>query len=252
MQYGLALSGGGARGVAHLGVIKALEEIGIEISIMAGTSAGAIVGAMYGYGYTPDEILAIINTMGFFKSMRPAWTWAGLLRMDGLQNVMLKHIPENDFAALKRKLIVAATDLVNGTPAYFSSGELVRAVMASSCVPGVFSPVEFNGSYYVDGGLMDNFPIRALKSECDFVIGSHCNPIAGGFDKKNVRAIIERSLLLAINGNTTASKAQCDVFIEPPGMGGISGFEWARAKEMFTIGYDYTMENFTLRDFTIK
>lgn len=249
MKYGLALSGGGARGVVHLGVIKALEELGIEISVIAGTSAGSIVGSLYAYGHSPEEIFKIINTTSFFKSVRPAWTWAGLLRLDGLRDALLKQMPENSFDVLKRGLIVAATDLVKGKPAYFTEGELIPAILASSCVPGIFSPVEFNGSYYVDGGLMDNFPVSVLVEQCDFIIGSHCNPIADGFDKRNLKAIVERSLLLAINGNTSNSKKLCNVFIEAPGMGNISGFELARAEDMFLIGYEYTIKNFKREDF---
>jgi NTE family protein len=88
MKLGLVLSGGGARGVAHIGVLKAIEEMGVKFSMVSGTSAGSIVGALYAYGYPPDEIFKIIKSMSIFKSVRPAWTWAGLLRMDGLKIVL--------------------------------------------------------------------------------------------------------------------------------------------------------------------
>src|SRR3954463_6594965 len=111
MTIGLALSGGGARGVAHIGVIKALEEMGVTISCMSGTSAGSIVGSMYATGYSPAQILQIIQQVSIFKSMRPAWTWAGLLKMDGMKDLLLKQMPLNSFEKLNIPMTVAATEI---------------------------------------------------------------------------------------------------------------------------------------------
>ena len=109
MKIGLVLSGGGARGVAHIGVIKALEEMGLQFSCVAGTSAGSIIGAMYAYGYKPLHILEIIKEISIFKSVRPAWTWSGLLTMDGMKDLLFKYMPNNSFEKLKIPLTIAAT-----------------------------------------------------------------------------------------------------------------------------------------------
>ena len=101
MKTGLALSGGGARGVAHAGVLKALEELGVEITCLSGTSAGSIVGALYAYGYKPDEIYNIVKDVSIFRSVRPAWTWTGLLTMDGLKELLIKSMPETSKPALE-------------------------------------------------------------------------------------------------------------------------------------------------------
>src|SRR6478736_7585188 len=132
MKIGITLSGGGARGIAHIGVLKALEEMGVEISMISGTSAGSIVGALYARGYKPEEIIAIIQKVSVFRSVKPAWTWTGLLSLEGLKNVFLKYIPENNFDALRMPLTVAATDIERGETVYFSEGELIPCVMASS------------------------------------------------------------------------------------------------------------------------
>src|SRR5688572_19776960 len=84
MKVGLVLSGGGARGISHLGVIKGLEELGVKIEVLAGTSAGSIVGSLYSYGYSPDEIITEVIAMKLIRSMRPAWTWTGLLSLEGI------------------------------------------------------------------------------------------------------------------------------------------------------------------------
>ncbi|MFZ5972602.1 MAG: patatin-like phospholipase family protein [Bacteroidota bacterium] len=244
MKIGIALSGGGARGIAHIGVLKALEEMGVHIDVVAGTSAGSIVGALYAYGYKPDEIFAIVKQLSIFKSVRPAWTWSGLLTMDGLNELLLKHIPENKFSALKRPLTVAATEIRKGHIVYFTEGELIPAIVSSCSIPAVFNPVQFNGGLYVDGGLFDNLPAKPLKTQCDLVIGSHCNHIGTEFDPKNLKTVIERSLLLAINANTQLSRSLCDVVIEPPRMDRYSSFEIGKAQEIFELGYHFTRSNF--------
>lgn len=244
MKIGLALSGGGARGFAHLGVIKALEEMGITISEISGTSAGAIAGAFYCYGYSPDEIFDIISAQGFLKSVRPAWSWTGLLSMDGFKEVMFKHLPKNSFEDLKVPLTVATTEIRLGKVTYFNSGELIPRIIASSTIPALFSPMTLDGNVFVDGGIMDNLPVRPLVGVCDFIIGSHCNPVQQLFDLKNVKDVTERSLLIAINVNSTHSKTHCNVVIEPPELGKFNTFDLSRGREIFDIGYGYTKKNF--------
>lgn len=252
MKTGIVLSGGGARGISHIGVLKALEEYGVTINCMAGTSAGSIVSALYAYGYNADKILDIILHTSFFKSMRPAWAWTGLLSLDGLKDVLLKYMPENSFEALKIPITIATTEIRKGQAEYFKSGELIPAILASCCVPAVFNPIHFNGGTYVDGGILDNFPATTIRRDCDFLIGSHCNHISEEFDVKNFRSVIERSLLMAINGNTVINKALCDVLIEPPPVGKISGFEVSRAKELFDMGYQFTKQHFKASDFQVN
>ena len=252
MKIGLALSGGGARGFAHLGIIKALEELGIAIDQISGPSAGAIVGAFYCHGHKPDEILEIVTSTGFLKSVRPAWSWTGLLSMDGFKEVMHKHLPKNSFESLKIPLTVAATEIRLGKVVYFNSGELISRVIASSTVPALFDPMLLDGHVYVDGGIMDNLPVRPLVGKCDFIIGCHSNPVEQRIDIKNVKEVTERSLLIAINVNSSFSKAQCNVVIEPPELGKFTTFDLSRGKEIFDIGYHYTKENYKEIDFQLN
>lgn len=249
MKTGIALSGGGARGVAHAGVLKALEELGVEITCLSGTSAGSIVGALYAYGYKPDEIYNIVKDVSIFRSVRPAWTWTGLLTMDGLKELLIKSMPENDFKALKIPLTIAATDIRKGEVHYFTEGELIPAIVSSCSIPAVFNPSNYNGGLFVDGGICDNLPSKVIRNECSFLIGSHCNPISNSFDAKSLKVVIERSLLMAIYGNTRQSKTFCDLVIEPNKLDKFSSFEIAKAKEIFDIGYEHTIKNFKTEDF---
>jgi NTE family protein len=249
MKIGIALSGGGARGIAHIGVLKALEEMDVKIEVISGTSAGSIIASMYANGLAPDQIYEQVTKLSLFKSVKPAWAWSGLLTMDGLKDLILKNIPHNSFEGLKIPLTIAATEIRKGEVNYFSQGELAPAVVSSCSIPVVFNPVTLNGSLYVDGGLLDNLPARSIRQQCDLLIGSHCNEISKEYDPKNLKNIIERSLLIAIYANTQQSKSLCDVSICPPNMDRFTVFDIGRAKEIFEAGYQFTKLNFSKETF---
>jgi len=245
VKIGLALSGGGARGIAHLGMLRALEEKGVKFHCISGTSVGAVIGALYAHGLKADEILQTILATRIFASLRPAWTLSGLLSMDRLQRLLLEFLPHNSFEQLQLPFTAVATDLEQGKPAYFTSGPLIPALLASSCVPGMFNPVYVGKTMYVDGGITDNFPVHPLRDRCDFIVGLHSNPVVPQVIARNVKGVLERTLLLAINSNAEKSKTLCDLIIEPPGLGKYSTMELAKARELADIGYRYTSEFLT-------
>ena len=241
-DIGLVLSGGGARGAAHIGVVQALEELGVKATRISGTSAGSIVGALYAAGYSPQDMLKIVSQVTIFNSVRPSLAPGGLLTMDGFQELLRKYLPA-DFSELKRPLTVAAVELKLGQVTYFDSGELIPAIVASCSIPGVFSPMIHRGAPYVDGGILDNLPAYPLHRKCDVLIGSHCNRVTPWFDVTNMKVVIERSLLMAVGANTLQSKEMCDVVIEPSGLDKYSAFDIGKAKEIFDLGYKFTREN---------
>ncbi len=245
MKTGIVLSGGGSRGMAHLGVIKALDELGVDIHIISGSSSGAIIGAMYSNGYSPDEIFQIVKDIRYLKILRPAISRTGLLKMDGAEMLYDKYITVNRFDALKIPLIVAATDVQLGKTAYFSEGALIRALMASSCIPIVFEPLRFEDRLYVDGGLLNNLPAQILVGKCDRIIGIHTNPVDEDFVVTNFKSMIERTFLLTINANAYPQRKYCDLFVEPPALKPYKVFDTGKLEEIFTIGYEYT---YSIRD----
>jgi NTE family protein len=240
MKTGLVLSGGGARGISHIGVLKALQESNIRVDCISGTSTGALVAALFSYGYSPEEILETVIKTKIFSSLRPAFTWTGLAKITKLHELILKLMPEDSFDALKIPVTVATTNLNKGKAEYFTHGQLIPVVLASCCVPVIFAPVDFNGQLYVDGGITDNLPAGVLRGQCNLLIGSHCNFISSQFDVKNFRSVIERSLLMAISGNTLISKNMCDILIEPPELGNTSAFDISNIKRLYDIGYSFT------------
>ncbi len=238
-KLGLVLSGGGARGIAHLGVLKVLDELGIKIGAITGSSSGAIAGALYASGYSPDEILQIINETNFFRLIRPAISKTGLLKMDSAEWLYKKYLSHDSFEDLRIPLTINATDLCLGRTVYFSQGDLIRPLMASTCIPVMFEPINIRGELFVDGGLLNNFPAEALVGTCDKIIGSHCNPVDETFEIMNMRTMLERAFLLTINANSYSRRNYCDLFIEPPALKTYHIFDLGKADEIFQIGYDY-------------
>jgi len=238
---GLALSGGGARGIAHLGVLQALDDLGIEINALSGTSSGAIAGAFYASGVAPLKVLEIIKKTKLLLFVRPAISKTGLLKVQKLQDLFSKHLPFSSFQELPKKLTINATDVKKGESKYFEEGDLIPAILASSCMPVIFDPMVIDGVSYIDGGILNNLPVEPLKSTCDIVVGSHCNPVDHEFRVKNAKALLERTFLLAIRNNTLHRQQQCNLFIEPPALGKYIGSDFDKASEIFQIGYDYTM-----------
>lgn len=241
-MIGIALSGGGARGISHLGVLKALEEHGINPDIVSGTSAGAIVGGFYSAGYSPDEIFSILVKTKMLTIFKPAFSWQGLLSMDKLSLILKDNLPTS-FEKLEKPLIIAATNLEEGRTQYFDQGDLYKAILASSCLPVLFNPIEIEGVIYIDGGILNNLPVEALLNKVETIISVGCNPISDKKQFNSFKDVMERSSLLAINENTSKSKALAQLFIEPDELSKFSGFDLSKAKEIFETGYEYTSRN---------
>ena len=171
VRLGLALGGGAARGFAHIGVIKALEAQGIVPDIVVGTSAGAVVGALYAAGNNGFELQKLAHKLDETKLADWSLPDRGVLKGDGLQKFVNDAVANRPIEALKRPFAAVATDLHSGDAILFRSGNTGMAVRASATVPGVFKPVAINGHEYVDGGLSSLVPARfARQLGADVVI----------------------------------------------------------------------------------
>ena len=238
-KIGISLSGGGSRGIVHIGILKAFDEAGIKISMMSGASAGAIVGLFYCSGYSPDNIMEIIRETKLIKYVRPAISLQGLLRLESIIEIFNKYIRHDSFEALKIPLIVSATNVNKGTNALFSDGSLIRSVLASCAVPVIFKPIKIGDDSYIDGGVLNNLPVEPLIGQCDVIVASNCNPVSEKYEPGSMRSLLERSLLMAINVNTLTKRDLCDVFLEPEGLRNFGGFDFSKSAEIFKIGYEY-------------
>jgi NTE family protein len=236
-RIGLVLSGGGARGMAHAGVLRALDELGICPDIISATSAGAIVGALYCDGMKPEAMAGILEIQRMKMLREISFDFKGLIKPDLFRNILLNNMSARSFEELKIPLVINVTDFKHASTVYFSTGELIEPIVASCTLPLVFSPLVINGQTLVDGGLLNNLPVEPLMGVCDKIIGVHVNPV--GIKEKSipVTRVLERCFHMAIS-NTIAAKAHlCDVFIEPPELSGYGVFETEKSGEMMEIGY---------------
>ncbi|PZP52117.1 MAG: patatin [Pseudopedobacter saltans] len=244
-NIGYCLSGGGVRGLAHLGAMKALEEKGIKPSIISGTSVGAMMGAFYAAGFTPDEILEVSLRSRFLTSGALQWRKAGFFNMTFFRKLFQLIFPRNSFEALKIPLIVAATNVITGEIEYFEKGELVNVLLASACVPLVFQPVEMKGAIYMDGGVLDNFPVGQLWGRCDRIVGSYVNDMDLTTRKIKMSTIIDRTFNLAINDTINIKKQVCDVFFSPHDMMRYGIMDMKNANAIFNEGYKNAISQLT-------
>jgi NTE family protein len=238
-KIGISLSGGGSRGIAHIGILKALDEAEIRISMVTGTSAGAIVGAFYCNGYSADSIMEIIHETKLINYVRPAISLTGLLKLETIAPIFQKYLKNDAFNALQIPLIVATTNVRLGKNTFLHNGELIRSVLASCAVPVIFEPIHLHGEIYIDGGILNNLPVEPLIGHCDIILGSNCNPISQNYQPKGMKSLLERSLLMAIGVNTYLKRENCDLFLEPEGLQNLGGLDFSMAEKIFKIGYEY-------------
>jgi NTE family protein len=241
-KIGLVLSGGGARGFAHIGVIQALNESGIFPDVISGTSAGSIVGVLYADGYSPKEILKLTNSNSRLHFIRPVVSKDGLLQISGVVRILKESLRAKTFEELKIPLFVTATDLNNGRVDYFSSGELLKVIIASSSIPVLFKPVVIDNKYYVDGGVLDNLPIKPIEHKCHYTIGSFVNPTGYEENVTNLISIAERTFLLSMSKEVSEKSKKFDLFIAPIELRNFKILDSEKSKELFQVGYKATKE----------
>lgn len=241
MKTGLVLSGGGARGLSHAGVLKALDELGVVIDFISGTSAGALIGCLYACGLSPEEIVVRIKKQQFIGIGNINLLGYGLFSNKSLLEFVRSNIDCRRFDELRLPFFVAVTNIEDGRCEIISEGELDTVVAASAAVPVMFDPVLINGKRYLDGGIMNNFPVEPLEDICDFIIGSNVSAWPVDVNSWSRTMIVQRSVQLAINAGTEHKKHLCDVFIDPP-VGHYLPFTKSRIDELVDIGYRATME----------
>jgi NTE family protein len=244
MKIGIALSGGGTRGMVHVGALQALEENDIFPDVISGTSAGSIVGALYAYGYAPKKILELSKENSFLKMLSLRLPSKGFVQHSFLRKQLQKQLPENNFDQLKKPFYVAISNLNTGLVEIKSEGPLWDYIAASCSVPIIFEPVEIENELYVDGGLMKNLPASILQGKVDVILGVNLVPQLR-VDRSELSGMIGvavRCFNLAALNNITPELRYCDVVIEPKEIHNYSRYRFSQMKDMYDIGYRETME----------
>lgn len=245
-SIGICLSGGGAIGFTHLGVLQALEENNIKPQYVSGSSMGALIGTLYAAGYSPSEIMVLVEQKQLYKItnfVSSPKSRKGLSSMKNVQKILLKYVPHNNFEMLNKKLYICVANLTTGQCEIISSGkQLSEYACASAAIPVVFEPQEINGSQYADGGLLNNLPAEPLRQICDVVIGVDVLE----YPKNKKISDKMESLYLSILVNNAESnlrrKEFCDYYISCNGANKYSLIDFKNYKELYQIGYDITIE----------
>ena len=287
-KIGIALEGGGAMGLAHIGVLKWFEEHHIPVDYLAGTSMGGLVGGFYATGLTPEELTTLINGMDWRKVLSDRIPYEDLSYrrkedqraypnslIFGLRNgltlpaglnaghqigllidrVTLPYNQVSSFDALPIPFRCVATDLVSGKPHVFDQGSLSVALRATMSIPGAFAPVHDGQAVYVDGGLLDNLPtdvVRQMGAEIVIAVHLETRPVEAK-DIQSALSVLNRSVSVVIDENELRSLAQADAVVSVP-LAEFTTVDYAKSAEIMQRGYDAAkgrsllLESFALND----
>lgn len=237
---GLALSGGGARGVAHAGAIKAMLEAGIYPDIVAGVSAGAIVAALYAAGVDPEDMLDMFAKSKFGDFCALSMPTDGIFKMDKFYAFLRRKLGYDRIEDLPVPVVITATNFDTGCREAFTSGDLARCVTASCSIPIVFKPVRIGGVRYVDGGVVANMPAWAIRDKCRYLIGVNCSPLSDVKVKDNIVQIALRSFELMSKNNAEPEMELCDMVVRTDRIARHKVFDLKGIRRVFDSGYEYT------------
>ncbi|MCL9769678.1 patatin-like phospholipase family protein [Flavobacterium sp. HXWNR69] len=248
-SIGVVLSGGGSKGIAHAGALQFLTEKGMQPSCIAGTSAGAIVGGLFAFGKTPEEILEFFKSIYFFHWKHFTFKKAGLIDSESFKSYFVEVLGDIKLGELTIPAYITATDLVTGKLKIFNSEtKLTDAILASSSFPGMLSPYEINKNLYSDGGILNHFPADILQGRCDYLIGVYVSPIQNieSKDLKSIKSVTSRAFDLLYANYNYQKFNLCDWVIEPKELANYSTFETSKTKmdTIFEIGYNEAKKSF--------
>jgi NTE family protein len=235
-KIGLALSGGFVLGIAHLGVLKVLEEEGVPIHCVAGTSAGSLVGAFVAAGYSYAGLRELSSALSWASISGPAVPTKGLLGSQNLERFLGKHLGACNIEDLSLPYAAVAVDLTRGQEITITRGPLARAIRASCAVPGIFTPVEDKEALYVDGGLKRQLPVQAARDlGADFVIGVNLIPsMLKQRRPRNMLEILVASFELMV-AHIAELEPKGDINILPD-LKGLNSFQMSQAEELVRRG----------------
>ena len=239
-KIALILSGGGIRGIAHVGLLRAMQEFDLRADEVSGASIGALVGALYSNGNPCEEILNFFKETPLFRPNNFAFNKAGLFDTDKYYKVLQSYLGHSSFEALKSKLYVIATELGEGREVVFKEGELIRPLLASAALPPVFSPVEIDQKIYADGGILNNFPLEYVRKK-SLKIGSNTTVI-NSLQKKDISNAIQlttRVSSIMIHSSTAKKLDGCDIYIAPKELRSIGLLDKTAIEKAYNIGYEH-------------
>ncbi len=238
-RIGLALSGGTAKSIAHIGVLRAFEEAGMRPDVLTGTSGGSLIAVVYASGVSTSELETMAQEVNWRRLARVRIPRLGLFSNQGIADLVRDTVGDLRFEDLQIPTHVVTTDLLSGDKAVFSSGPVAPAVQASCSIPQIFSPVEIDGGLYADGGFVEYLPVETLlETGVRWSVGVHLGAFADFSDRpRHLLEIIMRTIGIVAIRNAGTSAELADVVIRPD-MRGFASFDLKRADELVARGYE--------------
>ncbi len=256
-SIGLCLSGGGALGFAHIGVLQSLEDNGIFPQQIVGSSMGAIVGALYAAGITPSEMLQLIKDDKLYKisklmTFRAGFLKSGLSNHSILRELIKELIPHNSFEQLKLRFHICVVNLNKAEWEIVDSGnELDLWVAASATIPGLFETLRIGDIFYVDGGLLNNMPAQGIEEFCQIIIGVDVLPHIVPAELNKPIDSLAFAVRTMQHQNSREGRDLCQFIIEPKAIEGFNEFSFDSFQTIYQHGYDaatkYIAENPKMR-----
>lgn len=240
-RLGIALSGGGARGFAHVGALRAIEEAGLKPDVIAGVSAGSVVAVLYSAGVPFHKMMKLFSQARFRDFCELKIRGGGFFKIDKFKRHIKKAIPEIDnIEDLPIPTFIGATDFDHGVPVAFDHGPILERMAASCSIPIIFQPVEIDGVRYVDGGVLHNIPAWILRDKCETLIGINCSPLDNRRTKNSIIEVGIRAYNLMLKGNVREDMGLCDIPIEIPEMVDYKTFDLKAINNVYLRGYTAT------------
>ncbi len=241
-KIALVLGGGAARGFAHVGVIRVLEQEKIPIDMVVGTSVGSLIGAIYACDINSFDLewtaFALEKDDVFDYALLSAITSMGPVKGDKLEAFVKSKVPVANIEQLKLPFAAVATDLNRGTRVVLDHGPVARAVRASSAIPGVFNPVEHQGRLLVDGGVVDNIPIAVAREKgADVVIAVDIGENVTNFNITNLVDVMLQAVTIIMHENANQKKKDADVLITPA-VGDVAMLDFTQKKRCMQAGIE--------------
>lgn len=236
-KYGIAFSGGGAKGAAHCGALQALMEYGIKADVVAGTSAGSIAAVLYASGMSPIDMANQFSTLDFKDLLDTQVPKGGLFGSKPLVKHIRNIIPFKNLEDMPVEAHIVTTCIENGKSQIFTTGEIAPRVVASCSIPVIFQPMVINGRHYVDGGVLMNLPVAPIRSRCKTAIAINLHHASEKKYKDNLASVAMRSMFLMFLSNTMSHAEQADIFINID-TSEYSAYDLSKVETLFYIGYD--------------
>lgn len=245
VKIGLALGGGGTRGIGHIGALMAFEELGIKFDYIAGTSSGSVIGALYAFGKTPEEIREIAKGMNKKFLTRGSIPFLKPIKSEKIENALNNIFGDlTVFSELKIPFCAVCTNLINGKEVDFDYGNLAKVLSASCAVPALFTPVVYEGMHLVDGGLRNNVPADvAKKMGANVVFAIDVNHLRGkGTESLSTVSILSQTIGIIMQSKVDEALDDAELIFKPA-LETFSPLKFEHVDEMIKIGYDTVMAN---------